>query len=741
MRPRPGLLRLWSRCIAAGHPNGDGRRAFSFTQSIEAAPGYWTRMPRARPQLPFLAVPTTTTKTATPAPRYFTTQRKRWLRYEALAFAKYTMYFWAAVGCVVLAQFVLQQEWMERMHPTPPEWSFMSRFRLRGALSEMDDSGSGGSGGDGDLAAVESGGASMPRVVDRVKVIQILLDLIKRLEDPRVDGGSGLVGVMDVVEMGHSKGESGDEGAALIMTDDQAMDIRAKSEPWRRGYFEALLAAAAAAEHVDGWVRDRTRNIVCSPDVVVGPSNPDPRPLPPGASGAPREEDCEPCFPTPAELYLKLLHTRGLTPHQQITASLAFANYLEYKADHDAAAFVYGRAVLVAARGPPAPESVAPLCAGEDEGPDLCSFFTADVDKADATAWILAWTAENHGAALAGGGGGAADSQFPSPSVPISQNLLATLTAYATFKARTGDVVAALPIFISLLQARLSLPPSKSTSSAMATADAMHSPATGIIHRLIAIASPPAYPPPPDDGFGPPLPGPRTRCEEAALRLHIGEILYASAESATSTSSWIFSSASAKQQHAREEGIAWTREAVDIAEEQLHVLGAGTTSGDEDSGLPGLPGQPGQPGQQQGVGLQGAAFFGFDAPSDPASEGRATCRECLVAGLDNWSAMVAQLARDEQRRQQQQQQQRLASTAGGADSSGSWWPSWLALWGDGPSQKQQQLLHATHGSDDGKKAGRWAAEEQVIKQRRRRAQELIDNATPPPRGILGLFAA
>ncbi|CAK7228273.1 hypothetical protein SBRCBS47491_006851 [Sporothrix bragantina] len=713
MRPRPNIMRLWSRRLGADRLSQDaGRRAFSFTQRTTLANGghTWSRNPRTRPQLPFLVVPSASAAAASRSPRYFTTQRRQWLRYEALAFVKYTMYFWAAVGCFVLVQFVMQQEAMERAHPTPHEWSFMSRMRLRGALTERGDDGS-----EEEQAASDGGdldsSATATHLVNHVKVMQILLDLLKRLEDPAVDGGAGLAPAGEKSSMPDIVNTTTD----AVIGVSEALDIRSMNEPWRRGYYETLLAAAATAEHVDGWLLDRTRNTVFPPDIIVGPSNPNPRALPPGVNGAPREENCEPIFPAPAEIYLKLLHTRGLTAKQQITAALAFANYLEYKQDNDAAAYVYGKAVL-AARSPDASDDLS------------LSFFDRNADM-DASTWIKSWTAQNHASN---------NNASSSTDTVLSRNLLSTLTAYATFQARSGDVSGALPLFVSLLQARRSLPPS--ASAAAASAAATRSKKATIPQQLLAIISPPSYPPPPDDGFSAPLPGARATCEEAALRLHIGEILYASARktsgatasassSSSSSSTWgLFSSASQEQQ-AREQGIAWTREAVDIAEEQLHAL---AQSGQKEKKKQQQVLESGQGGITNAI---GKAITSSTSTPVGSIDGSATCRQCLVAGLDNWAAMVAQMARDEQRRTQGS----VATVNGSDDNNGlSWWPSWLSLWGsNGPTTPEAAAFREEDGPQ--KKLGRWAAEEKVIQDRRRRARELMDDTAPPPTGFLGML--
>jgi hypothetical protein len=101
----------------------------------------------------------------------------------------------------------------------------------------------------------------------------------------------------------------------------------------------------------------------------------------------------------------------------------------------------------------------------------------------------------------------------------------------------------------------------------------------------------------------------KERCEEAALNLYIGEIMYAS--------------------KGREDGLAWTREAVDLAEEQLHKL----------------------------------------TPSDV--DAKQTCKECLTSGLDNWAKMVSRLAREE--KEKEKEAQSTPSTGNG----------WFGLWGEG----------------------------------------------------------
>ncbi|KAF4612815.1 hypothetical protein G7Y89_g15560 [Cudoniella acicularis] len=90
---------------------------------------------------------------------------------------------------------------------------------------------------------------------------------------------------------------------------------------------------------------------------------------------------------------------------------------------------------------------------------------------------------------------------------------------------------------------------------------------------------------------------------------NIGEILYATAPST---------------QRSREDGLAWTREAVDIAEEQLRH------------------------------------------GKDLDKEGTKVCKECLGVAIDNWEKMVSRLAKEEK--------EKAAKVKAEAEGKGkSWW--------------------------------------------------------------------
>ena len=405
--------------------------------------------------------------------------------------------------------FGIQQEWLERRFPSPRDWSWVSRKDFRSTRWDED-------------ADDERGG-----LVDWARVGQGFQRLIKRLEDPNLDGA----GLADQNEGGILVAGIGKTG----------FDISKKSEPWRRGYYTVLMGAGRAAEHLDGWVRDKTRNVAFPSNVMVGPSNPNPQPVPPGAKSAPREEDCESAFDAPETYYMRILTTQGFSEKQRVDAALAYAAWLDFKKTPDAAFEMHKWALDIATAS--SPKSIVDPSTG--------------VIKNDAG----------------------------SPS----ENVLTATTALAVHHAINSDLNSALPIFLSILRARKLLPEAASIKRLAPSPDedqsGMFKAAVSLIRSALI---PPQYPPAPSDGAGPPLRDSKERCQEAGIMTYIGEILYASKTSKTS----------------KEDGLAWTREAVDIAEDELR----GKRADDE---------------------------------------GKETCKQCLEVGLGNWAAMVSRLARAE----------------------------------------------------------------------------------------------
>jgi len=473
---------------------------------------------RPRPQLPFLSV--TSAARNTPRVRFLTTERKERLKYEVKLGIKYTAYIWIAVGAVFIMCVAVSQEMLEREYPTPHEWSHITRHRFRGGHCERDQT-------------------DPRRITNWNRVLIWIRGALERLEDPAIDG----------------------EGVKDAPSDRPpgTKDISAKPESWRRGYYEAMMLYAKAAEHMDGWVRDKERKILFPPGVMIGPSNPRPKPLPPGMTGPrPKEEDCELAYEPADDIYQRLILTEGLTPQQRMTAMLAYANWLEFNGEIGPAGILYKDATIAAM---------------------YQRMFPAE--PVDRNSWTL-----NEAAGAP------------------SENVLKFLNEYASFKARTGDTSFALPIYVSLLKARKRLPlPDPSSLASSANHSDSHN--QKVLNQVLSLFKPPPYPPPPPDGTAPPVRDSKELCEEAALSLSIGEILFANAE------------------QTREGGVAWTREAVDMAEEQLHKLGR--TRKDR------------------------RAYI--------------TCCDSMAVGLSNWSDMVATLTREEAAKKEAREAQPPPKTA------------------------------------------------------------------------------
>ncbi|KAK1837124.1 hypothetical protein QBC39DRAFT_422373 [Podospora conica] len=524
MRPRLFLLR---------------RDLVRSSQSLRAFAQSTTRRTslRTRPQLLFLSVPSTPQRV-----RFLTTERKARLKDEIKLGIKITAYIWIAAGCVAIAAVAVCQDLLEKDYPTPPEWSWRTRLHFCASFCERDQT-------------------DPSRLSNPIMVINWIKSCVERLEDPNIDG-------KDVRDAPADRPPG-------------SKDITAKSENWRRGYFEAMMMYAKSAEHVDGWMRDTTRNLVFPGEMVIGPSNPKPRPLAPGYTGASKEENCVRAWTPADDIYLRLIGTEGLTTRQRIDATLAFASWLEFKGVVGPAGILYEDALDQAIT----------------ERPSL------PADPVDRKTLTL-------------------NDAAGQPSA----NLLTSLTALATFKARHGEPTTAFPALVSILRARRNLPPSDSIVAS--APDPSRDPTGGsIAHinkklwaQLKGLIGTPPYPPPPDDGRSPPPRDAKEMCEEAALSLHIGEVLYASKPAA------------------REEGLGWTRDAVDIAEEQLHRL----------------------------------------RPTVEHRPARTACRECLSTGLGNWAAMVRRLAQEEAEREKAAAEQPKKKA------------SWLGLWGGGAAEEEHR---------------------------------------------------
>lgn len=448
-----------------------------------------------RPRLPYLSQPAFS-KPAGPSQqvaRLLSTENKRFFRDQVWLAARWTLIGWTFIllGGTIFMGYTLERD--ERANPTPDEWRFFTRQALRSARAYRK------------LGETEGGG-----FVDWARVGSYLQNCLERLEEPNVDG-KGLVDPAD--------------GEEILIPDvgRAGFDISGKSYPWRTGYFEVLMGCAQVAEHLEGMVLDKTRRIVFPKDVVIGPSNPDPRPVPHYMAAAPKEEDCEAPFDKPEVYYMRILTGQGFTTKQKMDAANGYANWLEYKGLQDSAGEMYRWSVDIAKAA-----LAVPADAVLDE--------RTSVLKAEG-------------------------------SKEATPNLLRATTNLAIHQARTGDLASALPMFLSVLRARREAAVSPYPPGSRSYDDSEHA-STDIgaaVSFFRKIFSPPRFPAPPLSGDNPVVrSSEKPTCEESELLLYIGEILFATAPES-------------------KEGVAWTRQGVTIAEANLSPTPRSRSDADEET--------------------------------------------------------------------------------------------------------------------------------------------------------------
>ncbi|KAK5109559.1 hypothetical protein LTR62_006910 [Meristemomyces frigidus] len=444
--------------------------------------------PITRPQLPYLVQPSLrpTGSFLGPNPhlaRLISTETRSYISEQVYLAVKWTAIIWVFGILGGIAYLGLIIELQERANPTPEEWSFWSRWALRGAR--------------GQISAGETSG-----FVDWASAGASLRRCLARLEDRTRDGK----GLRDV-----------EEGGILIEGVGRAgLDISAQSWPWRSGYFEVIMGCAAAAEQMDSMVLDESRGLVFPREMVIGPSNPDPRPIPSYMPTAPLEENCvRPCE-VPEIFYLRVLTATGFTTRQKLDAALAYANWLEFKGLQDSAEEMYKWGIDIAKAGLP-------------NNTKMNSFIDPKTNVLKAET-----------------------------STATTSNLLHATTALAVHHARTNNLASALPILLSVLRARRSAPesivPPTQHFPTLTQPQTDISAATNFLSNLFTPAS--KYPPPPPSGDLPVTrESSKPTCEESELMLYIGEILFATSYAKS----------------ASQEGLGWTRQAVTVAEANLQT--------------------------------------------------------------------------------------------------------------------------------------------------------------------------
>ncbi|KAF2205871.1 hypothetical protein GQ43DRAFT_436609 [Delitschia confertaspora ATCC 74209] len=423
-----------------------------------------TNLPR--PQLPFL-YPSSTHIARGQLNRLISTQNKKFIKETAKLTAKYTVYIWLFTTLATIAGMGILSERQERAFPSPHEWSLYTRFRFRRAkwweIPENNE------------------GLGFPNYAAVYCEYEVVLN---RLEDVSKDGA----GVLEL--------EDGFTAPGL----GKGLDLTAKSEEWRQGYYEVLMGMGRAAERMEGWVTTKSRENNWAPEFIASPTNPRPKVPPPGMPLPPDEDQRMPVTEPPEKFYLKVLTSKGFTTYQRMSAAIAYADWLSFKQLITSAEEMYRWALDIAKSGLPTPD------------------FSSTIDPDTA---ILKSSA---------------------PKDTITPNIVYAATNLATHFALTGNISAALPIFVSVLRARRSADPAPPSPPEPPKDSSL----TGTLTTLL---QEPAYPPLPPSGDEPLLRREEDQCEEAALMNYIGEILFATAVSESQ----------------RQQGLRWVRDGVSAA--------------------------------------------------------------------------------------------------------------------------------------------------------------------------------
>ena len=469
----------------------------------------------------------------------------RFTRDVMIRTAKLLVWFVAVFGFWLLGLFVVQKDLLDRQFRTPEEWSWPAERTYKGGHLE-------------ELQGRKKGIINWPGVG------RYFVGVAQLLEDPQKDGKD----LKRIPQQGADLGDNEEK--------EPVFDISMKSGPWRRGYHDSLMGAAKAAEHCHNLLLDKTQNLVVPKEVIVGPSNPEPKPFGNVKFKIPREENCVPIVNVPEVYYLKILHTYGFDGRQRLDAALGLADWYDFKGLKSKAEEMYDWGLDIA-------QGSLPMGVN---------------DIVDMKTGIIS-----------------------SKTFYVSANVLTASTALGRYHARHGDLDAALPIFLSVLRARRQL-------LQLDTEVHRPEPETGswsdywtTFKSLLTNDFPPT--PIPTDGSEIPARSATALCEEAGIMSHIGEIFLASSltesspfSSRSSSSSSISnffskpstndnefatpSSSAVKSPDAFQSGLSWTRDAMDMAEETLATLSSTE----------------------------------IDRPA------RRKCLDCLTSGMENWSIMV-----------------------------------------------------------------------------------------------------
>ena len=460
-----------------------------------------------RPQLPILI------RGKRQLAQLLTLERKKYLKSQIWLGSKLALVGYTITALLLIASTGIYLELAERRHPSPTDWSFLTKVFYRFAK------------------AAEDNNEKSTTPINWVDVWTWNRRVLKKLEDSISDNGKDPSQLFESTTT-----TSSDDGFR------HKYDISFKSEPWRRGYYDVLMSLARSAEHLEGWVKDRTQNIYFPPEYVIRaedattvPENTTNdsislKPLPPKKANPPMADNCDIVAEPPSVIYSKIFATKGFTTTQRIDAALAYAAWLEFKGSYDAAKNTYYRALRIATENLP-----------EGSAKEMID---------EATGFLR-----------------------PNGPVPTANIMRVTASLAAHLATYSKDLDTALNLLLSVLKSRQRSIDVQQISNSTGS-HSLRGPHSNV--RTQTYASAPLSG---DEAFND-IQG--SRCDDAAIMLHIGEIIYA---------------AGAQQI----DGVKWTQQATYLAEKGWREL--------EDDG-----------------------------------HEKEKCKSCLKVGMESWQLMVANLA-------------------------------------------------------------------------------------------------
>lgn len=517
--------RLPVRRILHLRPLRPPNRVFTTTSPTHTIP----RNSLLRPQLPFLSSSSSLALRRTPNVlhiRPISTETRDWVVYQLKLAVYWTAMIWIFVGGCTISYFVLHNDWLSRLYPTPDDWPYFAKIAWHAAKAEEE------------LEQKDLGGLTDWAVVGRrYKNVAAVLEegsifLAWNQQLPKHDDWDRTIPGLDASNV------EKEPISPLSKLEKIGFDIEGKSKAWREGYFEAMMGMAKASEMMEDWVQDNKRALCFPREQMEGPSNPYPKPVWPGSPPAPKEEDCGLVSDSPKLFYTRILTTKGLSRKQKIAAGIAFASWYDFKGEHNTADALYHWALDSAVEGLPSIQATTTSIST----PSFVNSKTGII---------------------------------PSTAPYTTKNILTATTALASHIARhgsssspavqsTSSPLQALPLYLSILRARRTAaasppetfypPPQPDYSLTTVSSIALWLRSLPFRSNMIA-----------DTTIGD---EPYTRtsisdCEDAALMNYVGEVLYASTlEDSTSTKV----SSSKTLDKRRREALSWTRDAVRIAE-------------------------------------------------------------------------------------------------------------------------------------------------------------------------------